>query len=107
MNPHQGGCGAASVKIICLGRGTGSAALLIGILGGHPPHGKGTGGFSGPGSETSDGTATAENTGQDVNIHFVSNGKGGGRVLDNGEIHQAAQEHSHTVHCYAITVRPV
>ena len=48
-----------------------------------------------------------EDNGQEVDIQIGSNGKGGGRVLDDEGIHPAAAEHVRTVHHYTITVRPV
>ena len=51
--------------------------------------------------------APEEDTGQEAVIDLSGNGKGGGGVLENGEIHQAVPEHSHTVHRYKITVRHV
>ena len=60
-----------------------------------------------PSGYTFDGTAHAEDTGKEVDIHLGRNGKGGGGVLDYGGIHPEAPEHSRTVHRYAITVRPV
>ena len=72
-----------------------------------PPHGQGPGGVSDPVGETADRTAPEEDSVQEVEIHLVSGGKGGGGVLDNGGIRQAAPEHNRTVHRYAITVRPV
>ena len=54
-----------------------------------------------------DGTAPVEDTGREVDINFGINGTRGGGVLDNGGIHQVAPEHSCTVYCYTITVRPV
>ena len=65
--------------------------------------GKALGGVSDPGGETADGTAPAEENVWDVEIHLRSGGKGGGRVLDDGGICQAAPEHGGTVYCYAIT----
>ena len=61
-NPQHGGGGAASVWIIFQRRGAGGAALWIGYLSGHPPHGKGSGGVSGPGGNTADGAATMAET---------------------------------------------
>ena len=46
-----------------------------------------------------------EDKGRDVEIHLGGSCKGGGRVLDDGGIRLASPEHSHTVYCYAITVR--
>ena len=112
-HPQQGGGGTPGVHLIFKGRGVGGAgvaggaALRIGYLGDHPLHGQGSGGVSGPGGDTVDGTAPAEDTGREVEIHFGGNGKGGYGVLDNGGINQEAQEHGRTVYCYAITVRPV
>ena len=72
------------------------------------PHvGKALGWSSDPGGETDDGTAPAEDTGREVEIHLGGGGKGGGKILDDGGIYQAAAEHGCTVHCYVITVRPV
>ena len=62
--------------------------------------------FSYPGGDTVDSTAPAEYNGQDVVIHLGNGSKGGGGVLDNGGIRQAAQEHGRTENHYAITVRP-
>ena len=62
---------------------------------------------SGSGSKMVDGTAPAEDNGQEMYIHLSGDGKGGGGVLDNGGIHPAAPEHGCTVHRYKITVRPV
>ena len=62
---------------------------------------------SGSDSEMVDGTAPAEDNGQEMYIHLSGDGKGGGGVLDNGGIHQAAPEHGRTVDRCAITVRPV
>ena len=69
--------------------------------------GKALGGGSGPGSETVDRTAPAEGTGQEVDTHLGGEGKGGGGVLEDVVIHPEVPEHGHTVHHYAITVRPV
>ena len=73
----------------------------------NPCMGKALGGGSDPGGEMADGTAPAEDTGREVEMHLGSNGKGGGGVIDNGGIHQAAPEYGRIVHRYAITVRPV
>ena len=40
-------------------------------------------------------------------IHLRGNGKKGRWILDNGGVYQAVAEHIHTVHRYAINVRPV
>ena len=69
--------------------------------------GKALGGGSGPGDKTADGTAPAEDTIRAVDIHLVGDDKGGGGVIDNEGIHQAAPEHGRTLHLYTITVRPV
>ena len=69
--------------------------------------GKAQGGVSDPGGEMADRTDTAEENRLDVEIHLGGGSKGGVRILDDGEINQAAPEHSNTVYCYAITVRPV
>ena len=69
-------------------------------MGGHPSHGQGPGGVS-------NGTAPAEDTGWKVDIHLGGGDKGGGGILDDGGVHQAAAEHGRIVHCYMITVRPV
>ena len=61
-NPQQGGGGAVGVQFLFKSRDVGSAALHIGDLGGHPPHGKGHGGGSVLGIETPDGAAPAEET---------------------------------------------
>ena len=42
-----------------------------------------------------------------MEIHIGGGGKGGGRIIDDEEVYQAASENGRTVHCYAITVRPV
>ena len=52
--------------------------------------GKALGGVSGPGGKTVDGTAPAEDTGWEVDIHLSGDGKEEGRVLDDGRIHPAA-----------------
>ena len=65
-------------------------------------HGQGPGGVSGPGGETADWTAPAEDTGQEVDIHLGDNGTVGGGFIDNGGIHQAELEHGHTVHRYGV-----
>ena len=69
--------------------------------------GKALGGVSDPGGETADGTSPVEDTVQEVEIHLGGGGKGGGVILEDGGVYQAAAEHGRTVHCYAITVRPV
>ena len=51
--------------------------------------------------------APVEDTGREVEIHIVGSGKGGGGILDNGGVYQAAVEPGCIVHCYTITVRPV
>ena len=61
-NPQQGGGGAAGVWVLFLSRGTGGVALHIGDLGGHPLHGKVSGGVSVPGGETADREALAAET---------------------------------------------
>ena len=68
---------------------------------------KGPGGVSYPGGETSDGKAPVEDNGQDAEIHLGSGGKGGGGVLDDGEIRQAEPEHGCTAYHYVITARPM
>ena len=89
------------------GRGPGGAALRSGDLGGHPPQGQGPGGVSYPGGNTAYGLAPAEDTRREVEIKLGNSGKGGGRIIDEGGVYQAAAEHSRTVHCYKITVRTV
>ena len=64
-HPYQGE-GGASFK----GRGAGGAALWIGDLGGHPYHGQGPVGVSGPGDETPDGTSPVEDTGRDLDTQL-------------------------------------
>ena len=72
------------------------------------PHvGKALGGVSGPGGETADGTALAEDTRGEGDIHLVGDGIGGGGVVDDEGIHKAVLEHGRTVHRCEITVRPV
>ena len=72
-----------------------------------PRMGKALGGDPGPGVKTVDGTALAEDTIWEVEIHLDGDGKGGGRVIENGRINLVAPEHGHTVHRYAITVKSV
>ena len=69
--------------------------------------GKALGGDPGPGVKTVDGTALAEDTIWEVEIHLDGDCNGVGRERDSGGRHPAALEHGRTVHCYAITVRPV
>ena len=45
---------------------------------------------SNPGSKTADGTAPTEDNRQDMEIHYIRVGKGGGRDLKDGGIRQAA-----------------
>ena len=45
-----------------------------------------------------DGKAPTDNNGQDVEINLSGGSKGGGGVLDNGLIRQAALEHDHIVY---------
>ena len=89
-HPQQGGGGAAGVRIIFQGCGAGGTVIQIGDLGGQPLHGKGPGGVSDPGGGTTDGTAPAEDTGREVEIHLGGDGRGGRGVLDYALIHQAA-----------------
>ena len=70
-------------------------------------HGQGPGGVSDLGVETADRTSPEEEIRQEVDIHLGGGGKGGGRIIDYGGVYQAAAKNSRTVHCYAITVRPV
>ena len=95
------------VWLLFKGRDPGGTALRSGYLGGHPLHGKGPGGDPYLGGKTADGTAPTEDNRQEVEIYLCGGGKGGGGVLDDGLIRQAAPAHSCTVHFYAITVRPV
>ena len=69
-NPQQGGGDTASVRIIFQSRGAGGAAIWITDLGGQPPHGKGPGGVSEPGGETSDRADPMEETRREVDIHI-------------------------------------
>ena len=70
--------------------------------------GKALGGGSDPGGKTADGTGTVEDTGQEVGIHLGSgDGKGGGGILNDGGVYQAAAEHGRTLHRYAINVRAI
>ena len=107
VNPQQGGGGTAGVRIIFKCCGTGGTALQFGYLVSHPPHGQGPGGGSGSGGKTTYRTAPAEDTKREVEIHLSGDGTVGSGGLGGGGIHQAFPEHSRTVHCYAITVRPV
>ena len=52
-------------------------------------------------------TDPVEDNGRYVEIHLDDGGKGGGGVLDDGGIRQAAPGHGHTFYRYEITVRPV
>ena len=72
-----------------------------------PPHGQGPGGGSGSGGKTTYRTAPAEDTKREVEIHLSGDGTVGSGGRGGGGIHQAFPEHGRTVHCYAITVRPV
>ena len=42
-----------------------------------------------------------------VEIHVGDGSKGGGRIIDDLGVYQAAAEYGRTVHCYSITIRPV
>ena len=42
-----------------------------------------------------------------MEINLISGGKGGGNILDDGGVYQAAAEHGCTVHRYVVTVRPM
>ena len=72
-----------------------------------PFHGKVHEGVSDPGDEMADRTAPAENTRRDVEIYLGGGGKGGGRILDDGGVYQAAAEHIHKIHRYEITYIPM
>ena len=76
-------------------------------MGGHPLYGQGPGGVSDLGGDTADRKDPAEDTRWEVEIHLGSGGKGGGGILDNGEVYQAAAENGCTVHSFVITVIPV
>ena len=65
------------------------------------------GGGSYPGVDTSDRTAPAEDTGQEVEIHLSGSINGGGGIIDGVGVYQSAEERGRTVHCYAIAIRPV
>ena len=45
-----------------------------------------------------EGTAPAEDTGQEVDIHLCGNTKGGSGVIDDRRINLVAPEHGCTVH---------
>ena len=45
-----------------------------------------------------------EDTIKEVEIHLGGGGKGGGGILGDGGVYQAAKEHSFTLHRYVITV---
>ena len=107
VRPQQGGGVPTGIRIIFYGHGTGGAAIQIGDLGGHPPHGQGLGGVSSPVGETAEEMDPAEDTIREVDIHLGGDGTGGGGVIDNGGLHQAEPENSRTVYCYAITVIPL
>ena len=68
---------------------------------------KALGVVSDPGGETADGTAPAEDTGWEADIHLGRGGKGGDGILDYVGVYQVAVEHGCTVNRYAITVTPV
>ena len=95
------------VQIIFKGCCPGGTALWSRDLGGHPLHRQGPGGVSDPGGEMADGTAPAEDTGWEVEIHLDGGGKAGIGIFDYGGVYQAAAEHSCRVHRYVITIRPV
>ena len=77
------------------------------IFGWSPPHGQVHWGVSVPSGKTVDETAPIEYTGWEVDIHLGGDDKGGGGVVGDEVIHPAAPEQGRTVHCYAITVRPM
>ena len=77
MHPQQGGGGAAGIRLIFQGRGTGGTALCIGNLGGHQMHGKGPGGVSDRCGDTADGTAPVEDNGWELEINLGRNVKEG------------------------------
>ena len=72
-----------------------------------PCMGKALGGFQTQVARQLSGKLPCEDNGRDVEIHLDGGSNGGGGVLDNGGICQAALEHGRTVYCYAITVRPM
>ena len=53
------------------------------------------------------GATPAEETRLELDVHLGNEGKVGVRVPDDGGLHPAAPEHGRTVHCCAITVRPM
>ena len=59
------------------------------------------------GGATANGVAPEAENVWGVVVHLDSGGNGGGGVPDNGGVHLTTTEHGHTVHCYAITARPV
>ena len=76
-------------------------------MGGHPPHGKGTGGVPLTVGAASDGVDTTSENRQEVGVHTGSYGKGICGVPDDGGVHSAKAENGHAVHCYAIASGPV
>ena len=106
-NPQQVGVGVVGVWLLFIIHGTVGVDLRIGYLGGHPLYGKVPGGVPVQGGETADGADTMAETSREVDVHLSDNVRVGGGVPDDGGIHLAMQEHGHTVHFYAITVRPV
>ena len=64
-------------------------------------------GVSDPGGETADRADPVKDNRQEVEIHLGGGGNGGCGIIDDVGVYQAAAEHGRTVHCYAITCRPV
>ena len=95
----------SGILVLCCGPG--GTALWRKYLGGQPPIGQGPGGVSYPGCETANRTSSGEDTGREAEIHLGGGRKVGSGIIDNGGVYQAAEEHVHAVHHYAITVRPM
>ena len=66
---------------------------------GHPPHGQGLGRVPGLGGAASDRADPVTENILEVGVHLISNGKGGGRVIDDGGVNSAKVEHGRTIHC--------
>ena len=64
-------------------------------------------GVSDQGDEMVDGASPEKDTSQEVEINLDGGGKGGGGILNDGGVYQAAVEHGCTLHCYAINARPM
>ena len=106
-DPEKGGGEAAGVQIFLQIHRPVGVALWCRDVGGYPPHGTCTGGFSRPGGAVTDRADATAEVGWDMGVHLDRGGERGGGVRADGNLHSEKAEYDYAVYCNATDSGPV